>query len=437
VVRFERSHWAKFLILLVGLVSTDSSSARGQDSSTDSGRFELRPYLEQSGITLSAKSTQFAFGVDGGINVPVTSPHGSGDTFKYTGRNEYGATLDLEKSAGLADGRFRIRVEHWYGEYGNVSPRTGAFAPAVLAAELPPAPDDPGSPFLTEFAWTQPLTERLTVFVGKMSGIGIADQNIFAGGDGTDQFCNMAMVESPALLLGIPYSSFSAGFKWSDEQRDFVTYLYDPTDRTTEFFNATDLFSSGVIVGSEFRTRTEIFHLPGRHHIGAVWKHVELTDLRFNEPPPGVYPEPTVPGFPTLSDSWTLYYGFDQYFVQFSDDPKTRKGWGLFGRASISDGNPTPVRYFLSTGLGGDSRLRSGKADRWGLGWYYVGASDQFGPAPQAQYGPRDGTGAELYYNFQVTRFLNVTPDIQFLRPEASALADRAFVYGLRANISW
>ena len=50
-----------------------------------------------------------------------------------------------------------------------------------------------------------------------------------------------------------------------------------------------------------------------------------LPDLRFQSPPPGVYPEPTVPGFPTINDSYILYYGFDQYLVQYSD---SKKGWG-------------------------------------------------------------------------------------------------------------
>jgi porin len=403
-------------------------------SSENRDRLWLPTYCQPSGVTLSAKSTQYAFGVNGGINAPVASPLASGDTFKYTGRNEYGAILDLEKLAGFNGGQLQIRLEHWYGQYGNVSLNTGAFAPAVLAAELPPVPNDPGIPVLTGLAWTQPLSERLVVYFGKTSGIGAADQNLFAGGDGTDQFSNMALLESPALLLGIPYSSFSAGLSCSYERFEHIAYLYDATDRTADFLNVGDLFSQGVIVGSELRSKTNLFGLPGQHHVGAVWKHVPLTDLAFAEPPPGVYPDPAVPGSPTLKNSFTLYYGFDQFLVRFLDDDR---GWGLFGRASISDGNPTPVRYFLSVGFGGDSRLRPDKNDRWGIGWYYVGVSNQFGPVPQAEYGPRDGTGVELYYNIQVTTRLNLTPDIQLMRPEASALADRAFVYGLRANLSW
>lgn len=211
-------------------------------------------------------------------------------------------------------------------------------------------------------------------------------------------------------------------------------YIYDAKDRTQDFFDLGDLYEKGVIVGGEIKVNTTLLGMPGEQHIGGMWKHVDLTDLRFNEPPPGEYPEPTVPGFATLPDSWTVYYGFDQYLVQFSDE--NENGWGLFGRASISDGNPTPVRYFLSAGIGGDSNLRAGKKDRWGVGWYYVGASNEFGPIPEFVFGPRDGTGVEMYYNYQVNPWLNVSPDIQYIHPGASAIADDAFVYGVRVNLT-
>ena len=44
----------------------------------------------------------------------------------------------------------------------------------------------------------------------------------------------------------------------------------------------------------------------------------------------------------------------------------------------------------------------------------------------------------EFFYNYQVTPWLNITPDVQWIRPGASALAtDNAFVYGLRINITF
>ncbi len=109
----------------------------------------------------------------------------------------------------------------------------------------------------------------------------------------------------------------------------------------------------------------------------------------------------------------------------------------MFARASISDGNPTLYRYILSAGIGGDSRLGCDRGDTFGIGWYYTGVSNEFGPIPRAKFAPRDGNVVELYYNFQVTPWLNVTPDVQYIRPGISAFTagDNAFVYGVRVNM--
>ncbi len=396
----------------------------------------LRTGLQQSGITFAGQETQFAFGVDGGINTPVpfVPAFGRGDTFKYTGRGSYDMILDLDKFGGLPHGKLLVTAEHWYGQYGNVSLNTGAFAPAVFGAALPPTPNAPGELFLTNFVVTQPLSEKLVVYAGKKVIPGAADVDKFASGNGTQQFMNQALVVNPAFLLGLPYSSFTAGAVMPQEWGRITTFVLDPQDRTRESFsNLGDLFSKGVILGSEVRVKTKFFDKQGDQHVGALWKHVELTDLKFAEPPPGVYPEPTVPGFPTLSDSYTIYYGFDQYLVEFADKPD--RGWGLFGRASISDGNPTPVRFFLSAGLGGDSPIGKQRGDQFGIGWYFVGVSNQFGPLPQAIFGPRDGTGVEAYYKIQVNPWMDVSPDVQYIHPGAGAIADDAFVYGLRVNM--
>ncbi len=413
------------------------SSLQAGPSTLTGDWWGLRSAAVDRGISFSGRSTHFGFGVDGGI--PGTAPflpalYAPGNSFAYTGRGEYDLTFDLEKFGGLPYGKLLVRVEHWYGEFGNVSLRTGSFAPAVFPALLPPASNDPGTLFLTNFLFTQPLSERFVVYGGKKDVLGAADQDVFSGGDGTEQFVNQVFIANPAFLLGLPYTGFVVGAAMPQEWGMISTFAYDPKDRTQDAFDLGDLYANGVILGGEIKVNTRFFGMPGDQHLGGMWKHVELTDLRFNEPPPGVYPEPVVPGFPTLDDSWTVYYGFDQYLVVFSRE--SERGWGLFGRASISDGNPTPIRYFLSAGLGGDSQLRRGKNDRWGLGWYFVGASNEFGPLPQFLFGPRDGTGVELFYNFQVNPWMNVTPDLQYIHPEASALADDAFVYGVRVNLT-
>jgi porin len=394
--------------------------------------FGLRPSLQESGVTFVGKLTQFGFGIAGGINKPTLPILGQGDSSAYTGRGQYAAILDLDKLVGLPKGKFLIQFENWFGQFGNVSLGAGTFAPPVFPALLPPAPNDPGSLFLTNFVWTQPLSERLVVFAGKRRLVGTTDQDIFAGGDGTDQFVNQALIANPAFLLGLPFTSFGAGFVSPQKWGSFSGFVHDPTDRTTDYFQLNNMFSQGVIIAGEVRLKTNFFNLPGEQHVGGVWKHVPQTNLAFQEPPPGVYPEPTVPGFPTLDNMYTIYYGFDQYLVRF---PDSDRGWGVFGHAAITDGNPNPVKYFLSTGLGGYSPFGKQRGDTFGIAWYLTGASTAFGPLPTALFGPRNGTGVELYYNFQLTPWLNLTPDIQFIRPGTGAIAtNSAFVYGIRLN---
>ena len=389
---------------------------------------------------LGGSLTQFAFGLDGGLgpNPPALKPGAAlrtGNTFAYTGRGDYQAIVDLEKFGGLPKGKLLVQVQQWFGQYANISLGTGSFAPAIFPAAIPPQPGDPGALFLTDFLFTQPLSEQLVVFAGKKNVLGVADQDVFAGGNGLDQFMNQTLIANPAFLLALPYTSFTAGAVSPQEWGSMKAYVYDPKDRTNEVFRLDDLFSTGIIIGGEVSFKTRFFDRPGDQHVGGIWKHVALTDLRAGFPPPGIYPEPVVAGIPTLNDSYTIYYGFDQYLVTYADN--SDRGWGLFGRASISDGNPTPVQYFLSAGLGGYSPVRQKQGDTFGLGWYYVGASNQFGPVIQTLLAPRDGTGVELYYNVQVNPWFNITPDIQYIHPGAVSSARDSFVYGVRAKISF
>ena len=156
---------------------------------------------KESGITFGGRVTQFAFGLAGGVDQPVPPPLGRGDVFKYTGRSEYDAVFDLEKFGGLPHGRLLVRAEQWYGEYGNVSLRAGTFTPPVFPALLPPRPNDAGVPYITNFLFTQPLSPNWVVFGGKKDVLGSFDQDIFAGGDGTDQFVNQALIANPQFLL--------------------------------------------------------------------------------------------------------------------------------------------------------------------------------------------------------------------------------------------
>jgi porin len=74
------------------------------------------------------------------------------------------------------------------------------------------------------------------------------------------------------------------------------------------------------------------------------------------------------------SDSWALYWNFDQYLAMDPCDPT--KGWGVFGRAAIADADTNPLEWFVSFGIGGNSRIAGRESDTFGVGWAYNSVSN-------------------------------------------------------------
>ena len=84
----------------------------------------------------------------------------------------------------------------------------------------------------------------------------------------------------------------------------------------------------------------------------------------------------------------------------------------------------------MSFGVGGTSPLPGREADRFGIGWYYGGASSELGPF----FNPDDGTGVELFYNCAVTPWFQLTPNLQVINGGVPN-SDTAVIVGLRANL--
>jgi len=64
---------------------------------------------------------------------------------------------------------------------------------------------------------------------------------------------NQAFVANPAFLLGLPYSGIVAGFASPQDWGMISGFMYDPKDRTQDFFDLGDLYAKGVIVGGEVK----------------------------------------------------------------------------------------------------------------------------------------------------------------------------------------
>jgi porin len=84
--------------------------------------------------------------------------------------------------------------------------------------------------------------------------------------------------------------------------------------------------------------------------------------------------------------------------------------------------------------LGGKGMLDGRDNDTYGVGYFYAQLSDEFGRVIDRNFG--DTQGVEFFYNFEVTKWLHVTPDFQIIDPSAKSI-DTVYVAGLRAKIDF
>jgi porin len=248
--------------------------------------------------------------------------------------------------------------------------------------------------------------------------------NAFAHGRGKTQFLNTNFVFNPIAVQTIPYATLGAGFSiLRDFQPVFTFTVLNATDTTTTS-GFDELFADGVALSAELRLPTSFLNRPGHQGIGGTWNSREYTAL-------GQDPRVIFPGVPIQpkDGSWSLRYNFDQYL--YVDPCHPQRGWGVFGRAGISDGNPNPLKWNMSFGVGGHSPLRGRQADRFGIGWYYGGANQG------TFFRPDDGTGVEIFYNAAVTPWFHLTPDLQILDGGSMRNPDTALIFALRGNLAF
>lgn len=414
-----------------------------------------RTALRESGILYRGRVTQFFFGVDGGIQAPLSPVAQNlglteGDRFSYTGNSRHDFLVDLEKFGGLPKSKFVLTLENIWGEFGNVGSSTGSVIPTVFNSNMPVDPEANGIPRVTNFLFVQPLSEKLILSVGKTRLANTADSNIFAGGDGSDQFVNQVFCANPLFVPQLPISSFGIGVVSPQEWGNVSVLVADPLNRATQFMDLGDLFAEGVLAFGQVKINTNFLGMPGEQHFGGFYKNVDLTDLAFTPAQP-TYPElPAPPGFQTRPESYTVFYGFDQYLMTYGEAKATPlnprpmpPGLGMFGRAGLSDdgsGNPNFNAWHVSAGIGGDSPFasRMDKGDRFGIGYAYTATSTEWGPVPLALIGPRDSQIWETYYRYQLTPSVQVTPDIQWIRGVFGGLTngDDAWVFGIRLSVN-
>lgn len=379
-----------------------------------------RNTLRDRGIDWNIYSTNFYQG---------TTTGGQEQAFRFGGRADYLLHVDGQK-AGLWQGFFiDLHGETNYGQSANNL--TGALLPVSLAQALP-TPNTPVTA-LTGVKFTQALSEKFLVFFGKLNLLDGFNQPFTGGARGVNGFMNTGMLFNPVYARTAPYSTYGAGFAVLQGMEPVLSLLVlDPNNTpTTSGFDT--FFDRGVSIITQANLPTKFFDLPGHQGVGGSYSN---SSYRALDNIPIILAQRLRGQLPTLpreTGSWTVTYSFDQAF--WVDSVNSKRSWGAFGNAGISDGNPNPIKWFVNVGIGGSSPLSSRPLDSFGVGYYYLGLSDDLKAFPRL-LPLGDEQGVELFYNIAVTPWFHLTPDLQVVIPTRDRV-DASLLFGLRAKIDF
>ncbi|UHQ19855.1 carbohydrate porin [Lysobacter sp. KIS68-7] len=319
-----------------------------------------------------------------------------------------------------------LQPEYTYGRNPNGS-GNGALLPVNTAAAFPINNK-------ADFDMALSVSQRIdnaTLTIGKINMVTRAAATPILGGGGREGFQALQLAapvsfNTPPMVLGgllvVPTA-----------RAQVVIGLWDAQDAT----NRTDLhdaFQNGV---SGFATVT--LRKPWRGRMGFHSFTVGGTterSLDLRSIPELIFPPGTGGATPSQREGgWQVRYAFQQFVRQ--DPAQPLRGWGVFGYASLWDGNPTLGRWSMGLGVAGNPSFTAARPDdRFGIGYYRFAPSSTLkrGLAPVFSVG--DEQGLELFYTFAFSAHFLLTANVQFIDPAPGGYANDVFA-GLRTNIQF
>jgi porin len=387
----------------------------------------LRSRAADRGLTFDLFATQFYQGVASG---------GDERVFRYGGKLDYLFNVDGGK-LGLWQGLLvNMHAETRYGQSTNEI--DGLIAPSNIPLNFPRP--DASVTSITGLKITQALSENAAVYLGKINTLdeyplryspGVGNNKPGLGG-----FLNTSLVFNPIAARTIPYSAAGVGAAVLREGEPLFTFTaFDPEERAAKGLE--NLFARGVVLVPDLVLRGKPLGLPGLLNVGGTY-----SNARYRSLDPAAYlnvVSQVLAGNPALAlrspvetGSWSVYANF--YQAVWADEGDEKRSWGLFGQFGISDGNPNPIRYVANGGVGGRSMIPGRALDTFGVGYFYLGLSDNFKAITRPFRPQRDEYGVELFYNWAVTPWARLTGDLQVARPSTVGLGT-AIIPGLRFQI--
>jgi porin len=382
-----------------------------------------RTKWKDNGVELASSLTQFYQGIaSGGIQT------GS----EYNGTAQARLNVDFGKLADWEYWSAEIIAEARFG--GPLLTGTGTISPVNTAVIIPGADG-------TVFAFTAVNLTKLfpidlqkgnlvAVSFGRFNLVDLIDEPFFAG-YGTERFFNIAQIGPLTVLRQVPLVTNLASVAYVRGGEPFISFaLLDPIDHSTNS-GLSDLFADGVTFAPGINFPAKYFGKTAKHTVGGAITTKKYTP--FDAIRQAILPGPPINPIQPRAGSWSVNYTFRQYIVE-RDKPD---GWGFFGQVSFADQATSPITTFFDVGLGGNGLFARRQGDEFGIAYAYTDLSnvlkDNLDLLLQGRR-LRVEHQVEVFYNLHLTPWLQLTGDLQILRPNRP-MADMAIVPGGRLRV--
>jgi porin len=385
-----------------------------------------RDQLTEAGIRFDLIWTQVLQSVaSGGIQ----------EASAYGGKLDIPINFDLDRMGILPGALFTLRTESKHGS--SVNRDTGALL-AANDVHFFPLTDGEEDLLLaiTEFRYTQFLSERLGLFLGKIITLG-GDVNEFAGGRGDTQFLSHSFLASSVTALMNPYSAPGAGIFWMpNEDLTVTSSIYTSNDASTS--SGFDELNEGLTWSTAVRNQYHLNALPGGMNLAFQYAFGgDFTDIQ------GQFVDAGEFAVPKNSESWNAFWNIWQYLsvdgpaekrVDASNGRMDLRGTGFFARAGLADRDTNPIEWSLSLGFAGRGLDLARPDDTFGFGYARTQLRENF--LTDSSLVDDTGQRWEGYYSFALTPAADLTLSAQIIDPLREGV-EAATVFGVRLRSSF
>jgi porin len=368
----------------------------------------LRSSMAEKGVTLDFRHSSFYQGL----------AEGTGEKdFDYGGKIDAFINLDSSKMGLWEGGGFHTHFEY---SHGDLSSNLGGALFATNTALYWPV-DTPEKLVATSLYFTQKIGRRSRIALGKFNPVDLYAADPFFGGWGIDRFMNLILAAPPSGLIPVVFMGAVASIQ--TDSLSWTVMVFDPNDRTNDYFPG-DLFEDGVNFSVGGTHTTTLAGRKSSYAFTGLYSTAEGVD--YSSLGGGLFETSARAG------AWNINFEF-RHNLQETGGP-SNAAWGFYLKAAIADGNPNYVQRSLIAGIGGKALFFGRPQDNFGLGAAYYNLSDELEDTINPVAVIEDEAVIELFYNYSVTPWLYIGPDIQFVKP-ARARFEHALVLGLRMQI--